>query len=245
MKANQGKYEDLFLWNDNNIIAGLSDKGRHSKVIVIPKRCEGFKGLILAENKNEVEEVKFESDSNLDLRGTFKHSDTLKKITLPAEQKELTKGEFDGCSALESISIPKNITYIPGKAFQDNTSLKSVVFEGDKVVRIEDDAFNGCVSLETVKLPDSLQSVGPFAFYECTSLKKIAFPASIKDIDQFAFSNSGIEELYFNANAVPKEINTTAFSNLPHSVKVHVVKGTALDKEFSDIFTDNFEKVYN
>lgn len=62
---------------------------------------------------------------------------------------ELGEGCFDGCSSLETVSIPDTVTAIRNYAFQ------------------------GCSMLDTVEIPASVVEIGDFVFEGCTSLAEI------------------------------------------------------------------------
>ena len=62
---------------------------------------------------------------------------------------------FNGCTGLESITIPNSVTSIGYKAFY------------------------GCVSLESVNIPNSVTSIGYAAFENCTTLTSIVIPNSV------------------------------------------------------------------
>ena len=44
-------------------------------------------------------------------------------------------------------------------------------------------------------IPASVLTIGPYAFAECLSLRKLIFPPSVKSIERYAFSRSGLEEI--------------------------------------------------
>ena len=73
-------------------------------------------------------------------------------------------GAFEGCSYLQSITIP------------------------DSVTSIGDMAFNGCDSLQYITIPDSVTSIGVSAFLMCSSLQSITIPDSVTSIGDGAFS---------------------------------------------------------
>ena len=70
-----------------------------------------------------------------------------------------------GCSGIERVVIPDNVT------------------------SIELSAFINCSGLEYIKLPQNLKTIGNYAFDGCTSLPKMMIPASVTSIGNYAFYN--------------------------------------------------------
>ena len=237
--------EDFFVWdlNNDNLIEGLTEKGKKQNSLVIPERCEALK-LSVFEGSN-VTEVSFESDKNVTLGGCFNGASSIEKITLPKELIEVGNSEFHGCTNLKSIAIPSTVKELGEGAFEYNENLKRIVLE-DGLTVIKEYAFKGCDSLEEITLPNTLTTIEKFAFYEIESLKSINLPASLKTISHNAFNNSGITDIYCAENLELESYDKTAFiSNVEGITKVHVVEESWVDGNFEELFdTGLFEKVY-
>ena len=99
-----------------------------------------------------------------------------KTSVIPSDGSVTTIGSyaFQGCSSLESISIPSSVTTIGYRAFYGCSSLASVsIPEG--VTSIESSAFYGCSSLASIAIPSSVTSIGGgSAFSGCSSLESIS-----------------------------------------------------------------------
>lgn len=81
---------------------------------------------------------------------------------------------FDGCAALERVTLSKNIISIGYGAFADCTRLEEVeVFDGIK--RMDSFAFSGCSSLAELSLTASLEWLGEDIFYGCEKLTSLTF----------------------------------------------------------------------
>lgn len=75
---------------------------------------------------------------------------------------EISDSLFEGCTSLESINIPENISEICSHAF------------------------SGCSSLKTVTIPYNVSKIGSDAFSGCTSLAKIYYTGTRKQFDAVA-----------------------------------------------------------
>ena len=130
---------------------------------------------------------------------------------------------LDGCTSLEKVTLPPNLTEVPSALFAECASLKTVLFDvypADYPVEakrgksdletIESGAFDKCLSLETLGLkqyamgenpknvlPDGLKTLSDKALYGLVSLKSIVLPATIGKIGKSAFAYSGIEKVEF------------------------------------------------
>ena len=78
---------------------------------------------------------------------TFRNNTELKKVTLPDNTTQLWNA-FEGCTALQSVTIPASVCLISDNCFAGCTSLRSVIFErGSELWNIPENAFAGCESL--------------------------------------------------------------------------------------------------
>ncbi len=69
---------------------------------------------------------------------------------------ELAANCFDGCGALETVTIPDSVTTIRSYAFQNCSMLQTVTIP-DSVEKIEDFVFEGCLSLAEIRVEDGNQ----------------------------------------------------------------------------------------
>lgn len=141
-----------------------------------------------------------------------------KKIVLTnVPSQAIPDFEFDGCTGLEEIVLPANLTTIGKSAFRNCKNLKTIQLP-DSVTSIGEAAFDACISLEQLDLPTGLRELGKSAFGGCTalksmkitngniqlgasvfegckSLKHIELPEGIKEIPASFLASTGIESI--------------------------------------------------
>lgn len=227
--------EEFFTW-DGNTIVGLTEAGAKQTELVIPEKCESINGAILRERENSVESIRFESDKDVSLNGSFANSDQLKSLALPAELSTIGNMEFWLCSNLEEIIIPGAVEVIGEYAFKDCTGLRKVVIE-DGTTKISDSAFFGNTGLQSLQLPDSVTEIGEYAFHTCTSLKELVLPANLKTVGAYAFANTGLETLTVPGQMELESYDSTSFAQVDHDIHVNVEGGSWADQNFESVFS--------
>ena len=96
---------------------------------------------------------------------------------------------FNGCTNIDGeIKIPSNVVDIDVAAFQNCTSLNSVIYDSE-CGYVPKQCFKGCSSLNSVTLNNSVEEICSYAFANCTSLSEIIIPKSVTAIDSTAFDN--------------------------------------------------------
>ena len=129
---------------------------------------------------------------------TFKNCSKLKTVTLGNGITEIYESMFEGCTALESISIPDSVISIGKRAFYQCSSLTNVVFPND-VRAINESAFEWCSSLQSITLGSKVNSIGKAAFNECSALNNVIIPESVKAIGESAFRRcTALTEIRFD-----------------------------------------------
>jgi hypothetical protein len=106
-------------------------------------------------------------DLKYELNGTEAYvsgvsNSTLEDIVIPA--------------SIESDGLTFKVTHINSRAFENNTTIKSVRSEGENLTSIGEYAFYKCTSLVSVSLP-SVQYVLVRVFCGCTSLVSVSLPS--------------------------------------------------------------------
>ena len=150
-------------------------------------------------------------------QGGFEGCKMLDNITIPEKVSEIGYSAFGNCTSLQSISFEGNLSLIKREAFINCTSLKTIIlpngleslgasaFEGcsslskvvisDNLKEIEPTTFKDCVELQDVTLGDATEVIGSSCFLHCPKLTKLIIPITVKNIDNYAFSYTGLKDL--------------------------------------------------
>ncbi len=88
----------------------------------------------------------------------------------------------------EDFSIPQTVEKIMPFSFMNTMNLMEVVFNGEKVTEIGEEAFSGS-ALSVISLPPTLAYIGARAFYN-TKLARIVIPSDVAAVGEEAFANN-------------------------------------------------------
>jgi MYXO-CTERM domain-containing protein len=92
-------------------------------------------------------------------------------------------------SGLTSVVIPKSVTSIGVRAFQDASDLTSVTFEAGSSLRtIDQEAFRRVSGVTSIVIPDSVTSIGVRALQGATALASVTFEGNAPTVGSDAFS---------------------------------------------------------
>jgi hypothetical protein len=171
--------------------------------------------------------------------GAFARSGLL-KITIPDTVTDMGQFLFVECENLSEINMGKNIKDIDYDGFRGTPWLEDR--NKDEFIIINDTLllkYNG--SSKYPVIPKGIESIAKQAFYR-KELEFIEIPASVKYIGGEAFSQTGLESIYFKGNA-PEIIRTPFTVKLINSefelyTKVYYKDGK---KGFDDSRWDVFE----
>lgn len=151
----------------------------------------------------------------------------------------LTSEELTVPSSVTIHGTKYTITAIGDRAFQDNTSLKSVTFEGN--VSLNGTAvFQGCDNLETVTFNGTTNSaLGGWFFAICPKLKNVNLPAGVTSIGSFAFGgDKNLTNLTLPSTVT--SINSDAFNdwtNTGYRYPTYVAPNVVLTADASSTLT--------
>ena len=153
---------------------------------------------------------------------------TLKNVTISADTT-IPASAFNGCTKVESITLPATVESIGEYAFQGCTSLKRLNSTTDGefnipagITEIEYYMFYNCDAMTKVIIPASVTTIDQYAFYDCSQLKNVVFAtdSKLETIGAYAFTScTSIEELQLPATLTT--IGNNAFSGCTSIEKVN------------------------
>ncbi|MBR4727952.1 MAG: leucine-rich repeat protein, partial [Clostridia bacterium] len=112
----------------------------------------------------------------------------LETVTIPDSVPRIDSDAFSGCTGLTSITIPNSVISIGYYAFEHCSGLTSITIP-DSVTSIGDLAFRGCSRLTNITIPDSVTTIGNQAFSDCSKLASIRLSSNLTAISSYAFSS--------------------------------------------------------
>ena len=153
----------------------------------------------------------------------FNGCKSLKSIDMPDSVVYLGNQPFGSCESMTKAKLSHGITNLATQTHKElggtNTSTTNLanLFYGCKKLTdvtlpenlktIGARSFSGCSSLQTIELPDTLTMLGESMFINCSSLTTVELPASVKTINTYAFSSSGLTSI-----TIPKTVTSIGAS---------------------------------
>lgn len=153
-------------------------------------------------------------------------------------------GLFTGCSSIDVVRIPPNLTEIERFAFKDCTNLQHVIIPKDNMtIKLGDYAFRHCPLLLDFSKPFNIPSMGVGAFSFDKSLLSNLWTGEFgtKTITKQAFSSCSIASIVFDPNSVI-DVEDFAFSSCDNLTVIDFSQydpNTPPDWSGSHIFYDN------
>lgn len=199
--------------------------------------CSGLVGVSMSDFVTSIGESAFKSDSaltnfraptSLQTLGqtAFSGCTSLSKVKNldTTSITEIPNECFAGCSKLEEIVLPANISKIRVGAFA-GSGLKTINLEDTKLEELGDSAFNSCSALTQVTVPSTLKTMGQavFKFSGITEVKNFA-GTSVSKIESMAFYSSKLIQIEFPESLV--SIDNSAFASCSELTRVGGLQNT-------------------
>lgn len=124
-------------------------------------------------------------------KGSFAYCTQLKNVILGENSKEIPELAFYGCSKLDTINLDK-VEIVGSNAFAGTESLKSINLSS--ATTINDYAFTLGGATNVVLNPNGT-NLGEGAFAYCASLSSVDNMGACKEIDSYAFAESGVTKI--------------------------------------------------
>lgn len=175
--------------------------------------------------------------------GAFKGNNTLTAITVAEGNPVFAASE----GVLYTKDFTKLVFYPRGKADTEyvvdercetiqGESMSFCKFEKitfpESLITIERQAFEGCKNLTEIVWPENcnLKTIAGHAFNGCTGLASFDLPASVEEINMFAFWGDVFTEFRIPDNSKLKILDMVAFCQCNNLTTVTVGKNTELEK---------------
>ena len=138
-----------------------------------------FTGLVTTISRSDVPGGK-----DIRLPAIFTDCTNLTSVVLPRNLSTIDSKGFQNCSSLISIDLP-NLRAIFANTF-DGSGLTSVVIP-NSVTSVSNKCFLNCTSLASVTISENLAELSKYMFQGCTSLNNVVIPDSVTIINDYAF----------------------------------------------------------
>ncbi|MBO4613287.1 MAG: leucine-rich repeat domain-containing protein [Bacteroidaceae bacterium] len=174
----------------------------------------------------------------------FQYCSGLQTVVIGDDVESVMSGAFVYCTNLREITFGKSLTNldnvgstifwecenlehaifhcptIPYRCLENIQSVKEITI-GEEVTAIGDEAFYCMEGLTSVVIPNSVTTIGKKAFIGCCNMTSIVLPASLEWIDNYAFEESNLKDVYCYKDEPLVNEWAFAFSNLSEST-LHV-----------------------
>ena len=130
----------------------------------------------------------------------YLNGELVKDLVIPDDVTSIGKYQFQYCTCLTSVTIPKTVTNIPSSAFWGCENLRSVKitdltawckiqfenYSANPLYYAHDLYLNGNLVKDLI-IPSGVTSIGGWAFDGCTSISSVTIPKSVISIGNNAF----------------------------------------------------------
>ena len=180
--------------------------------------CKSLTEFDISDKITEIEKLAFAGsglnsitipNTVVNLGGCFYGCTELESVILPGNITFIDEYMFKDCTNLKSITLPENLLKIGRNAFENCTSLEQTLGL-DKVTIIERTAFKNCALIKKIVLSEKLNIIEDEVFRQCAQLSELNLPDSVTSIGVDAFKGSGLKNITL-PNSL-KEIKNNAFT---------------------------------
>ncbi|MEE0929961.1 MAG: leucine-rich repeat protein [Acutalibacteraceae bacterium] len=157
----------------------------------------------------------------------FGECKNLQNVTLPASLRTIGEGAFCGPNKITSVTIPANVEVLDTMAFADCANLQTVVFAGNNLTSIGNEAFRNNTALTTITIPEGVTTISEGAFSQCTSLDEIGIPSSVISIGDYALdATNAIKNINFAGTMAQfRNVSKGTFWNNTYGTIIHCSDG--------------------
>lgn len=151
--------------------------------------------------------------------GAFAFADctSLKDFTIPDGIKSIGEEAFYN-SGITSLVVPESVETIDKLAFSHMANLTNATFPAGCGI-----TFSDCKNLKTAKITGNPTVIDNYMFYECSQLTDFEIPGSVKKIGYAAFYNTAFKEAVIPASVT--EIDDWAFGECQNLEKAVLPDG--------------------
>lgn len=147
----------------------------------------------------------------------FANCTSLKDFTIPDGIKSIGEAAFYN-SGITSLVVPESVETIDKLAFSHMANLTNVTFPAGCGI-----TFSDCKNLKTAKITGNPTVIDNYMFYECSQLTDFEIPGSVKKIGYAAFYNTALKEAVIPASVT--EIDDWAFGECQNLEKAVLSDG--------------------
>ncbi len=150
----------------------------------------------------------------------------LETVTIPTTCTYIGESAFAGCVSLRNVNIPAECSDPGEGAFANCSSLRSVTIPR-RCDLLGLGMFRGCASLVNLSVICEISQMSDAMFNGCRSLSSITVPASCSDIGATVFAGCyGVREYHFLSESPPALYDSNAFEGIASGCVIYVPKGS-------------------
>lgn len=184
----------------------------------------------------------------------FSHSN-IKEVIIPENVEYLGNYCFFNCNMLSKITLNNKLKHI-GEACFMNNNISNINLPNTLIDLLPYTFYHS--SLQNITIPEGITHIGNKCFENCNNLTKVIFPDSLLIIDNNAFKNCIIKDMFLPENLkvigdlsfsgnlikyiyIPESIITLGINSFSNCIKLKMI---LLPKKFKNKLVGDGEKVY-